>query len=543
MTSPRTLPSANHEDLRGSAPQQGPRNSLDTLASSSKRCLVPDDVSDGRQHFGVDENPERGNWTGEYDFLLSCLGYAVGIGNIWRFPYMCYRNGGGAFFVPYLTMLCFAGMPLFFMELSLGQFSSNGPLTCWGFAPLFKGLGVAQLIISAIVSIYYNMIIAWSLYYFFASFTSSLPWADCTHWWNTPGCNLKLPDAQCTEAPLHKYLNGTCYNSTTFVGLWNYAVFRNKTGISRHSPSEEFYNYRMLNISPGGISEMGAVQWELAFCLFVAWFITFVCMIRGIKTSGRVVYFTAVFPYVVLVILFGRGVSLPHAWDGVYFYIVPKWDRLKDAKVWNDAAVQIFLSLSDCWGGLIALSSYNRFHNNVLRDTLVVTLVNCLTSIFAGFVIFSFIGFMAGEMNTEVENVVDKGPGLAFIVYPDAVARMAGAQFWAVLFFVMLITLGLDSQFTMLETVLTSIMDQFKAFRRHKTKLTLATCVVLFLLGLPLCTRGGPYLLQLMDTYAGGWSLLIVGVLECVAVSWLYGQFCHISSHQNHSPDNRQCLG
>ncbi|KAI0231282.1 Sodium- and chloride-dependent glycine transporter 2 [Lamellibrachia satsuma] len=475
-------PSGSRASLRSSLPQLAAINpepglwySSDTLASSGKRYLVPDDVSDGRQHFGADENAERGNWTGQLDFLLSCIGYAVGLGNVWRFPYLCYRNGGGAFFVPYIIMLSFIGMPLFFMELSLGQFSSNGPLTCWGFSPLFKGLGVAQLVISAIVSIYYNMIIAWSLYYFFASFTSSLPWADCSHWWNTDNCSLKLPDAQCDESSLHKYVNGTCYNSTTFIGLWNYTLFRNKTGISRHSPSEEYYNHRVLNISPTGISDMGPVQWELALCLLGAWIIAFLCMIKGIKSSGKVVYFTAIFPYVVLVILFGRGVSLPNAWNGIYFYIVPKWEKLGDAKVWNDAAVQIFFSLSDCWGGLIALSSYNRFHNNVLRDTIIVSMGNCLTSVFAGVVIFSFIGFMAGEMNAEVENVVDKGPGLAFIVYPDAVSRMVVAPLWAILFFTMLITLGLDSQ---------STTDRFEgrreshSWRRHVQKSNMNTAAI-----------------------------------------------------------------
>ena len=87
----------------------------------------------------ADENTTRGNWSGNYEFLLSSLAMAVGLGNVWQFPYLCYRNGGGAFLIPYLIMLVFVGVPMFFMEAYLGQFCSTGPLTCWKFAPILKG--------------------------------------------------------------------------------------------------------------------------------------------------------------------------------------------------------------------------------------------------------------------------------------------------------------------------------------------------------------------------------------------------------------------
>ncbi|XP_069667800.1 sodium- and chloride-dependent neutral and basic amino acid transporter B(0+)-like [Haliaeetus albicilla] len=129
-----------------------------------------------------DENLERGNWSSKGDYLLSMVGYAVGLGNVWRFPYLTYQNGGGAFLIPYTLTLALAGLPLFFMECSLGQFASLGPISVWRILPLFQGVGITMVIISTFVAIYYNVIIAYALYYLFASFQKMLLWLDCFSW-------------------------------------------------------------------------------------------------------------------------------------------------------------------------------------------------------------------------------------------------------------------------------------------------------------------------------------------------------------------------
>lgn len=149
-----------------------------------------DDDDDDEQedmHKGIaDTENDRGNWTGRFDFLLSLLGYSVGLGNVWRFPYLCYNNGGGAFLIPFSIMLVIAGLPLMFMELSFGQYAALGPIAVYQrFCPLFKGLGVGMILVSAVVMLYYNVIIGWTIHYMFASFAAVLPWQTCAEPWST----------------------------------------------------------------------------------------------------------------------------------------------------------------------------------------------------------------------------------------------------------------------------------------------------------------------------------------------------------------------
>ncbi|KAL4227005.1 sodium neurotransmitter symporter (SNF) [Mactra antiquata] len=480
-----------------------------------------------KQVFGIDENKERGNWTGRFEYLLSMLGYAVGLGNIWRFPYLCYRHGGGAFLVPYLLFMTFVGIPLFFLESSLAQFTSCGPTTCWSFAPLFQGLGITMMISSFITSGYYCMIIAWCVFYFFASFTSELPWSTCDQHWNTEDCSHRLPDVQCTDINETRYSNGTCYNDASFTGLWNYSLYQNITGRQRVAPTKEYWENYVLNVGEG-IETTGKPEWRLVLCLLLSWTLVFLCLIKGIKSAGKVVYFTAIFPYIILVLLFFRGVVLSNAWDGIKYYITPDFNKLSNVAIWKAAAVQIFYSMGPAWGGIIALSSYNRFHNNILRDSLIVSLGNCMTSIFGGFVIFSYVGHMAAQLKVSVDHVADDGPGLAFIIYPEAIQSLPGPAFWSVIFFFMLITLGLDSLFASVEALLTGLQDIMPKFREKKTLAIFIICVIFFLLGLPFTTRSGIYWVTLIDFYGAAWGVLLTGLLEVIAIAHVYGvnRFC-----------------
>ncbi|CAF1329947.1 unnamed protein product [Rotaria sordida] len=455
---------------------------------------------------------EREEWDRPMEFFLSLIGCSIGLGNVWRYPYMAFKNGGGAFVIPYFCVYFLIGTPLFFLEMSLGQFTSSGSAAAFKMSRMFKGLGWATAINSFLVSIYYNIIIAWCLFYFFASFRRKLQWSDCGNWWNTEQTLLFS-------------------NSTVFCNN-----IHNRTNCTKPIfPPEEYFDNYVLRRSDS-LDNIGSPSWSLSLCLLLAWILVGLCIIQGIKSSGKVVYFTALFPYVVIFALIIRGVTLPGAQAGITFYLKPNWNKIREFDVWIAAANQVTFSLSVAFGPLLGYASFNKFNANYLRDCIFVTACDCFTSVFAGFAIFSILGYMSFKTGLPIEQVAKGGPGLAFIAYPQALSIMPGGPFWAVIFFFMLLTLGLDSQFAFADVIISGLLDTFKQLRRHKVFVTISYCIVCFFLALPICAPGGIYLFTLMNEYASNLSVFACAFIEFILIAYIYG-------FNNFMEDIRMMLG
>lgn len=473
---------------------------------------------------------ERAAWDNKMQFMLSIIGYSVGLGNIWRFPYLCQQNGGGAFLIPFAIMLVLEGIPLFLIELGIGQKMRLGSLGVWNtIHPWLGGIGIASCIVTFFVALYYNVIITWCFYYLFNSFQSPLPWASCPQLAN----GSAVPE---------------CEKSSETAYFW----------------------YRTtLDVSPA-IDQPEGLKWWIVLCLILAWTIVFFIVMKGIQSSGKVVYFTSLFPYIVLTIFFIRGITLKGASAGLAHMYTPKVEKLLDPTVWMDAATQVFYSFGLAFGSLIAFGSYNPPKNNCVRDVILVSICNALTAIYASIVVFAILGFKAmsnvdkciesnkhrlhflglipsiditqdeyesliahhqGKPDLKLEECslskqldqAAEGTGLAFIVFTQAMVELPGAPFWSVIFFMMLLSLGLGSQIGILEGMLCTIFD-IEIFKRiRKPILTGAVCLICFLVGLIFTTGAGEYWLKMFDSFAGTIGLVMIALLEMLSVMFIYG--------------------
>ncbi|CAG9759976.1 unnamed protein product [Ceutorhynchus assimilis] len=449
-------------------------------------------------------------------------------------------------------MLILMGTPIFLMELLIGQYSGLGPdMVFKHIAPLFTGLGYCCLVVTFFITTYYMVIVSWTIFYFFASFTKDLGFGSCHHEFNSVGCYSASEEAKCeaTETwynnscmssnELCRYLNMDSAISRTYCLNGTEEVSINRV-VNRTLATSEYFRDYVLGIGDATWENFGSMRWEILGCLFFSWVMCYLAVLKGVKTSGKVVYFTVLFPYFILTALVIQGVILPGAIDGILLYLKPDWQKLLEVDVWAAAASQTFYSFGIACGSLITLASYNNFKNNCITDAIIVSATNAFTSVYAGFAIFSMLGFLANEMGLPVDEVARDGPGLAFVAYPEAILRLPGSTVWALMFFFMLFVLGLGTQFAGVEAISCCILDKWQGIRKYKSYLNLVICTVCFLLAIPMCFSGGIYLFTLMEWNTASWAIMLIGFGEVVAVSWCYGCFEFIGHMEDMSMDMRK---
>uniref|UniRef100_A0AAY5L206 Transporter n=1 Tax=Esox lucius TaxID=8010 RepID=A0AAY5L206_ESOLU len=457
-----------------------------------------------------EEAGDRPKWDNKAQYMLTCVGFCVGLGNVWRFPYLCQSHGGGAFMIPFLILLVLEGIPLLHLEFAIGQRLRKGSVGVWSSVnPYLTGIGIASMFVSFLVGLYYNTIMAWIMWYLFNSFQDPLPWSQC---------------------PLNA----------------------NKTGLVEEcarSTSVDYFWYRETLNTSTAIDESGGLQWWMVLTLVAAWTLLYVCCIRGIETTGKAVYITSTLPYLVLTIFLIRGLTLKGSVDGIIFLFTPDVNELMNPSTWLDAGAQVFYSFSLAFGGLISFSSYNSVHPNPFTEK-VAKFDDCVS----GNILMLQNAFDLPEGNITVSNYEEafqhlnstfpgdiqsldlkncdlqhflsqgvEGTGLAFIVFTEAITKMPISPLWSVLFFIMLFCLGLSTMFGNIEGVVVPLQDLNFFPKWPKELLTGVTCFVSFFIALIFTQQSGNYWLALFDNFAGSIPLLIIAFCEMVSVIYIYG--------------------
>ncbi len=405
---------------------------------------------------------QRDRWDRRSSFILAAIGSAIGLGNVWRFPYIAQKGGGGAFLIPYFVALLTAGIPMLVLEMGLGQYLRGAAPQAFGAVRRrLEWFGWWAAGLSAGIVIYYSTILAWSWNYLYHSF--SLSWGD---------------------------------------------------------RAEDFFVTDILARSPGP-GELGGMQAPLVVGMVLTWGFIYWVLRKGVMRVGKVVLFTVPIPWLCLVILFVRGVTLPNAVEGLAFYLTPDFSKIFDPEIWLLAYGQIFFSLSLASGIMIAYGSYLAKDPEITNSAFITALANCGTSFFAGFAVFSTLGYLAYVTGVPVEEVTASGSGLAYMIYPTAILKLPALNtFFAVVFFAMLVTLGIDSGFALQEAFTAGIIDKWNL---SKSSVNLAFCVIALAISLVFTTSGGYYWQDIADHYIADFGLVIAGLCQCVIVGYLLG--------------------
>lgn len=407
-------------------------------------------------------NDKRDRWPSRTMFIFAAVGSAVGLGNVWRFPYLVGKYGGGAFLFPYLIALFLVGFPLLVMEFAIGLKMQQGAVGAMRkIDRRLSGIGLGAVLSAFGVSCYYAVVMSWCILYAF--YSVNLAW----------GADTK-----------------------TFF----------------------FQNVIQASASANQI-EGFAIPVVLA--LIASWVMIYFCIWKGVKSVSTVVQVTMPLPIILLLILLVRTLFLPGAWDGVVFFFQPNFAALLDLDIWMAAITQIFFTLTLGFGVMITYASYLPKKSDIVKNALIIAIADVAIALTAGFVVFTTIGNMAQTSGESIADLAASGPSLAFVVLPRALSMIPGAAILSVIFFIMLITLAIDSQFSLVEAVAAVFEDMFPKI--SKKMIVFFVCLAGFIGGLVFTTSAGIFYLDIVDHFITNYGLVLMGLFQTIAIGWVYG--------------------
>lgn len=418
---------------------------------------------------------KREQWGSRAGFVLAAVGSAIGLGNIWRFPYMAYENGGGAFLIPYIFALITAGIPFMIMEFGMGhKYRGSAPKVFGSIGSKWEWIGWMQVLVALVISIYYVAVIGWTINYTGFAFTQE---------WGTDPKGFFFGD---------------------YLGL------------------------------TGSPLELGGIRWSILGACTLAWGITWLALSSGVRKGiERICKVLIPLLFVLVLVLIGRVVTLPGAATGLNFLFEPDFSKLADFSVWADAYGQIFFSLSLGFAIMLAYSSYLPKKSDINNNAAMTVFINCGFSMLAGVMIFAVLGNMAFETGQAVSDVAGAGVGLAFITIPAAINTMPAPAFFGTLFFLCLTMAGVSSHISIVEAVCSSLIDKFSWSRKKTVSII---CAFGFIVTILFTTGGGLLILDIVDHFINNICILAMALVEIILMSYIVG-LDGIREHANATSD------
>lgn len=414
----------------------------------------------------------REQWGSKMGFILAAVGSAVGLGNIWRYPYLAYSNGGGAFLIPYFFALFTAGIPLLILEYGFGhKYKGSTPLSFARANKKWEWLGWWPSITSFIILTYYSMILSWAANYLCFSFSQA--WGADTN---------------------------------------------------------KFFFNEFLKVSSGPF-DFGGLRWPvfvgITLLWLINWFICYKGVSGGIEKLNKVLLPTL---FIIMIIITIRSVMLPGASLGLNKLLSPDWSKVADPKVWINAYGQVFYSLSLAMGIMVTYSSYLPEKTDINNSAFITAFANSGFEFLSAIAVFGILGFMASSQGVAVQDVASQSIGLAFVVFPKVFTMMGSlGKLFGVLFFLCLVFAGLTSCVSLIEAFSAAIMDKTKKSRK---KIVTFTAIGGYLVSILYATGAGLYFLDIIDAFINSYSIVVVGLGEAVVLGWLLGAY-KIRNHTN----------